>query len=505
MKDVSALSQGIACPVAHGCSSQSTCGTRGQALMRWSVIALLLLGTALRLRHYLAAPSFWFDEAFLLLNIVERGPTGLMGPLGHQQAAPPLYMWTLRALYVAFGCSEWSMRLPALAGGIAMVWLALPWARQHLGRAGTFCLLALAATSVHGLQHADEVKPYALDAMWSLLILYIGQRALPSNGSRADSACLIGLAMLGPWVSFPSVFALFGVGIAWLVEVCRRRERISALGLVLFGLLGAGSCFLFWRLVGRHQHTRDLTTWWNDAFWDFSSLRSALAWPLECLFNLVNYATTGLGFAFLILAPIGIWSLGRRSSIMLRMMAGMIGAALLASALRKYPLDGRVTYFMAPLVWLISASAVDACCRRLKEGWRWLPAALLLAICSGDLARTCKATWHVDGNGDFRSAIAFADDHWREGDMIWQYCVEVYRLYHGSDHLDADAAPPWTELASGPPARRLWMISPPGLTCPDGWTWTSMQQHLAAKGWRKIEDRHFMGVEVVLYAPPSQP
>ncbi|HMC65613.1 MAG TPA: hypothetical protein VKI65_11805, partial [Gemmataceae bacterium] len=82
-------------------------------------IVLGLVGVAARLRQYLAAPSFWYDEAFLLTNICEMSFGELVGPLRDNQVAPPLFLWILRALYVALGPGELVMRLPAMAASVA--------------------------------------------------------------------------------------------------------------------------------------------------------------------------------------------------------------------------------------------------------------------------------------------------------------------------------------------------------------------------------------------------
>src|SRR5438552_16260554 len=93
---------------------------------RYVAAGFFLLGFAVRLRHYLAAPSYWYDEAYLLVNIFDKSFVELAGPLRCQQAAPPLFLWALRALYLVFGHSEWAMRLPAFLSSALAVLLMLP-------------------------------------------------------------------------------------------------------------------------------------------------------------------------------------------------------------------------------------------------------------------------------------------------------------------------------------------------------------------------------------------
>ncbi len=346
---------------------ESSAKHRSSSGLDWSLAALFIATTALHFYHYLATPSFWFDESALMTNIINRGFVDLLGPLDGQQAAPPLFLWMLRALYDTFGCTELSMRFPAFVGGILTTCLCWVWARQYISRTASLVLVMLAGFSMHGLELANEVKPYTLDAMWTILILYAGGRLLRNDPSRLRMAAMISLAMLGPWASFPAVFALFGVGIAWIVEAKRLRNPLLISGLLVYGLIGVCSCLAFWNLVGRHQHSNELAAWWNNYFWDFSSPSRAVLWPFGRLRGIVDYATTSMGIPFLLAAPFGIWALARHSPQFLWMAAGLIGSAFVASGLRKYPLEGRVAFFMAPLLWLIMAAAFDFAYQRVPR------------------------------------------------------------------------------------------------------------------------------------------
>src|SRR6516164_11214733 len=110
------------------------------------LFTLIALGIAVRIRQYAACPSYWYDEAYLLLNVFRKSFFELLGPLRDDQAAPPLFLWMLRGLYRIAGGSEWCMRLPALAAGVAGLFVMVPLARRMVGRRGrpwavVFCAL----------------------------------------------------------------------------------------------------------------------------------------------------------------------------------------------------------------------------------------------------------------------------------------------------------------------------------------------------------------------------
>ena len=54
----------------------------------------------------------------LLVNVASKTCAELCGPLRCDQAAPPLFLWTLRGLYLWGGADECLMRLPALLASV---------------------------------------------------------------------------------------------------------------------------------------------------------------------------------------------------------------------------------------------------------------------------------------------------------------------------------------------------------------------------------------------------
>src|SRR5579875_505344 len=145
-------------------------------LSRNILFTLLALGIAARIRQYAACPSFWYDEAYLLLNVYHKSFVELLGPLGDNQAAPPLFLWLLRGLYHFGGGSEWWMRLPALAASLAGLLVMIPLARRVAGPRGRLWAVAFCTFGHHAALHANEVKPYALDFLMTELILLAALR-----------------------------------------------------------------------------------------------------------------------------------------------------------------------------------------------------------------------------------------------------------------------------------------------------------------------------------------
>jgi hypothetical protein len=81
------------------------------------------LGIVLRLLVYLLRLPIWTDETKLATSLLDRGYRGLAEPLVYGQIAPVPFMWIQKTATVAFGFSEYSLRLLPLLAGITSVLL----------------------------------------------------------------------------------------------------------------------------------------------------------------------------------------------------------------------------------------------------------------------------------------------------------------------------------------------------------------------------------------------
>ncbi|MGL4549617.1 MAG: glycosyltransferase family 39 protein, partial [Gemmataceae bacterium] len=117
----------------------------------------MAIGVAARAGNYLAALSFWYDEAFLLLPVYEMSARVLIGPLPTQTIVPPLVLWLLKGAYLLAGPGELAMRLPTFAAGVAGVLLFIPAAVRLLGRPAGYWAAGLCALSHSHVMHGSEV------------------------------------------------------------------------------------------------------------------------------------------------------------------------------------------------------------------------------------------------------------------------------------------------------------------------------------------------------------
>ena len=116
----------------------------------------------LLVRRILPAPSMSRTSRF----------AGLCGALDYNLVIPALFLWLERACYLAFGMTEWGMRLPAFVAGIAALLVMIPLARRVVGGPLRWLPVAFVALSRHAISHGAEVRPYTVDLLFSALILW---------------------------------------------------------------------------------------------------------------------------------------------------------------------------------------------------------------------------------------------------------------------------------------------------------------------------------------------
>jgi hypothetical protein len=472
---------------------------------RWgSLVLLVLVGIAVatRLGRFVRAHSFWYDEAYMILNISGMSYADLCDPMPRDQAAPPLFLFALRTLYLIAGSSELALRLPALLASILAVVVAVPLASRLVGHPGSLWYVGFCALSFQGLTLATDVKPYTCDLLMTEMILWAGVVFFEHREARSAEhrplALLLVLAFVGPWISYPSIFALSGVGaaLAWQLRRAPRRQAIrdlSAFGLAVLISFGA----LWWFLI-RHQRSDSLLTFWSGGFPDRSSSFAMVKTSVEILIGAGSYATTAFGILFLLFAPIGLAIIGRRSPSTALILAGMIGAAMMACILRRYPLADRLAFFAAPFFWLTTAAVIGAMVNRLS-GWRgWCLLIVLAAIPAADLARIVPELFQTRSPA-FREAQDYVRQTKQPDDRVWLQFPEVYEVYYGRDNSIMNCYWSNADAVAAATGHRLWMV----LSRADSPQILDLRQKFAVAGFVVQNERRFMFIRVLLWVPQA--
>jgi hypothetical protein len=253
------------------------------------------LGLGLRLYHYLRNPGVWLDELFVLRNVVGKGYLDLLGPLTDDQAAPPLFLWLERTLFLLFGDGTLGMRLLPLIASCGALLLLIPVARRLLSAEGVVLALLLFAFSDKLVDHTIEVKQYLLDTLVAVAIpaLYVGTRNWPAP-PRFFTCAVVAPVVI--FASYPGCFFMGGLMVALLPDVWDQRRSwaawltytlIALTTFAAFGVLVAGPI--------RAQHTSDLHGMWTETFPDWANPWMAPWWSLHAFVMGVDHAFRPLG------------------------------------------------------------------------------------------------------------------------------------------------------------------------------------------------------------------
>lgn len=476
----------------------------------WLWLVFLALGCAARCRQYLAGSSYWYDEAYLLLNIFQKSFTDLLGPLDYSVVLPPLFLWLLRGAYTTLGGSELAMRLPALVTGLAAVGLMVPLGRRLVGGAGWVAAAALVAVSDHALFHACEVRAYSADLLVTEVVLLAATLYLdPAAGprSRARAFLLLGAAALvGPWLSFPSAFVLAGASLALLAAALRDGDRPAWCCWGILNLLLLLSGLTLWYLSARHLYYPGLREHWEgwNGFPDLSSARAALAWVGACLAAIADYGTSGMAVPLLALAAGGLVVLARRSGPTAILLVAPLVAALAAAFLRKYPLSDRTVLFLTPCLWLLAAAGLDALLRHPRPAARGTAFAALLLLLAPGTARMVKYVVVSSPRLEYREALAHVRTHWAAGDAVWVLHPEVYRVYHSQAEAPLGYYTPSADVLQAAGRGRLWLVTAQGRSYVKDFP--DLFAGLESPSFLLLERHHVKGLEVRLYtaAPGEQ-
>ena len=467
-------------------------------------LVLVAIGLAARGRQYLGCPSFWYDEAYLLVNIYDRSFAELVGALRSEVVIPPLFLWLLRGLYLLLGPGELAMRLPALVAGVAAVFALAPLARRVVGGPAWLWVIGLWAVSRHGLVHAYEVRPYTVDFLLSTLILLAAAVVLdPSAWPRVQLRARRGLfvaAALAPWLSFPSAFVLAGASLALLVAARRGRRELWRPWLTLNALLVLSGALL-WYFSARHLYYAGLREHWGQRFPDLTHPLQALRWLGGALRELGDYGTAGMGLPLLLLAAAGLVSLWRRDRALAVLLVGPVAAGVLAAALRRYPFGDRLLFYAVPCLWLLAAEALLGLARWRSGRLAWLAPAALFVMALPEAAIMAKHAAVLAPRAEFREALAYVQARRQPGDLIWVAYPEVHEVYHGKDAgcLHSYLSPEEVADAVDGKRVRVWAVVPSldwfGAACPE-----ASELLYAVQPAPSVHGR-FRNVQVLLYEP----
>jgi hypothetical protein len=414
----------------------------------------LVLGLALRLVHYLWNHSIWYDEAVLLANVLGKDWAGLLGLLDDEVAAPPLFLWGLRAMALLFGDHPYVWRLPPLLISCLTLVLMAMLARRMLRPGPAALLVGLVAFSDGFVWLGCNVKPYILDAFLAagLLYAYVMTEGWPP---APRILIFVPAAPVLLCVSYPSVFVYAGLLLALLPAVVRQRQPGPwAAYLTLAAVVLATFAWLYLGPI-RAQRVPGLVEGWKNKFPNLSEPASVPGWIVGNTFLVLHYCYNPIGAGCVFLIAAGAWRCLRQGRPdWVCVCLGPVAACLLAACLQAYPYsNNRLILFTAPGIGLMIGVGASAALDRWRARPGWALAGLLALLILPEVGlcalRLHKPWDEPDGAGSTR----FVQERRRPGDLVASDGGTYHYFFFGQVRTLAEVA-----RTPGPAGQRVWVL-----------------------------------------------
>ena len=413
--------------------------TPARPALRHVMLALVLLGAALRLWQWGAEGSLWLDEIAISRNILARSVRELvLYPLAFDQVAPPGLLAAVKLSTLAFGASERALWVVPLLGGLASLLLFRALAQRALRGAAVPLAMALFALALSMIRYSAEVKQYGLDAAAAIGLTFLALDLRARDRTIRDLllAGSAGLAVI--WFSQASVIVMAALGMAlailWLIE--RDRRTLRAL-LVTIPIWAASSLIAL--IVGSRSMTASTRAFMQD-FWRGGFLpmpprfSTAGPWLWQRLHDLFSDPWTlryPVAWVFAVLAVIGIAALWRQRRDAALLVAAPFVMTLIAAIAQQYPFRTRLVVFLVPSALLAAAAGAGWIADAVARRSRLAGAAVIAAVLIPPLLAIAEARLpaRVDS---YKPAYAHLQAHRRPGDAVYvSFLANSSAIYYG--------------------------------------------------------------------------
>ena len=404
---------------------------------------LLLVGAGLRITQYAIGEVLWYDELALVRNLVEKtGRELLTAPLDYAQVAPPGFALIEKAATAALGNNEYALRLFPLLCSLAALPLFADVARRILPAGAALLAITFFSLSPAMIGFGSQVKPYSTDVAVALLMTALTLRwweRRHRDRARSDAALLGAAGFAAVWFSHAAVLVLAGLGAALLFECALRRERSSLRSLapttILWGAGMLGAIAVAFQNVSPSTHAY-MEDYWAAGFMPFPP-RSGdeVLWLWRAFRSLFQrqllYPLPAVG---VLLMALGALALIKRRSWLAFVILAPIGAALLASAMHRYPVGERVSLFLVPGIMLLAAEGVDRVRSTVAKGGRAFGAAIVALVLLTSM-HTLYAYFPLSPEKDIRDVFAYVQGRRQPEDAVYVFYNAGHALaYYGPQY-----------------------------------------------------------------------
>lgn len=398
----------------------------------WSIaiVAFIVVGCLLRVLRWIDNPGLWLDEAFLSINLIDKPFADVFGALRFLQSAPPGFLFAEKSAEVLIGDADRWLRLFPLLASLSSVVLFAYSARRILAAPAAALAVALFATAEPLLLRAAEVKHYSTDlaVTTALVALYLWTVDAPTDRRKRRALVLafVGSALL--WLSFPAVFTFAALIAALVVHAWDTRSREVLVGAAAGAALLLVSFGVVYTVASSNVSNVSSSLFGGEdegiaAFGRLSTIENAW-W----LFREPGGFDNETGALAAMLALLGVFALARRGTLGRLALCGLpLLLAAAADFVDRYPLGGRFSVFLAPVLVLLVARGAQ-----WLVAWSRQPlvvgAAIGLFLAASPLAIAAYHAVEPPARSDVKPILRHLVREWQEGDALYVYPDAQYQL-----------------------------------------------------------------------------
>jgi 4-amino-4-deoxy-L-arabinose transferase-like glycosyltransferase len=336
-----------------------------QTFFRWLPWLIIALGFVLRLDQYLFNRSLWLDEAFFVVNVVDRTFLELFkAPLEYTGHIMPPGILVMAKLFITlFGNSDFILRLfPFLCGIVSLV-LFYQLAKIYLSAKAVPLALFLFAISDSLIIYSSMFKQYSSDVMIAIALLLLVAHLRRNTLTFARLFILTIVGILAVWFSHASVFILATIGIYLILPYLLNKQwqTVIELSAVYWAWL-LSFAILYFLIINIETPTNA----WMHEFWTIHNAFMPSPFSVEWLqwfydkflLTMKNPASlehVELAGIFVIIGCISM--LANRKGILFLLTLPVL-IALIASFFEQYAFHGRLLLFLMPALYLIIAEGI---------------------------------------------------------------------------------------------------------------------------------------------------
>ncbi len=379
------------------------------------VTVLVAVGLGLRVVHFLANHTIWYDESVLLWNILDKSYLGLLGPLEYAVAAPPLFTFLLKSIAVLLGDSPMAWRAVPMLCSCGTLLLTPALVRRVLPANLVPVAVAMVAISDSHIWLGCTIKPYAGDCLVAtgLWLYFVATVEWPI--ARRLRWLAIAAPVLICW-SFSAVFLLGGMLVAMIPTAWTERKR--AWWLAAAGSVAATFALLYIGPISA-QRVPGLVLEWEREFLPWRNPLAVPGWLVEHTASVFQYNALPTGFVLAFLAPIGTvaaWRTGKRELV--AALVTSFALAVLASSVKSYPYGfNRLMHFAAPGALLLGMLGLAAIFEKLANRPR-IRAGIVFAFLAAMAGPTGYHLIHPWDRPDSSGVAKYVREHREPGDLV---------------------------------------------------------------------------------------